>query len=227
MTYNVKWLLDRIAERLEFDATEPDQAFGGTTADPWKRMRDWLNEFYTQLINEVSLECPKSYLEVVHAFTWESGNQNYTLPKEVAWSRSLNLMDVTSGSPGNEILVFPSYRNGGVFWSTKDTLTIPSSTGWPQDKSMEWHYLADAEELVDDAQEVVLVPYRHRHLLVWGAALMAREEVDEGAVPQQWYMKVDRLRENYFLDLSQGKLNFTMPTRIGGSISNATTGATL
>ena len=226
-TYNVKWILDQVADRLEFDSTEPDQAFGGTAADPFKRIRDWLNEFYTSLVNEVALEAPKEPFEVIHSFTWPSDQQEYELPKEVAWSKSLYLVDTTRGPPGEELFVYNSARSTGIWWKDRRTLVHPNSTGFNEDKTMEWHYLADAEELIDDAQEPILVPYRFRYLLVWGTAVYARSEVDEDVVPQSWATRVMKLKEDFSLDLCQGRLNFTLPTRIGRQLSSDTAGVIL
>jgi len=226
-TYNVKWLLDRIAEKLEYDSTEPDQAFGGTTADPYKRIRDWLNEFYTETVNEVRLEAPKEGFEVTHQFTWEDGESTYTFSNEVAASKSLYLRDITNGEPGEELRISSTYRSGAIWWKNRTTLQHYNTTGWSADRTLVLHYLADAEELVDDAQVPVLIPYRHRYLLVWGTAWMARREVDEEAAPRSWEAKVHKMKQDYLLDLTQGRMELTVPPSIRSSIFDANQGAVL
>jgi hypothetical protein len=225
--YNVKWILDEVARILEFDSTEPNQGFGGTVADPFKSIRAWLNETYTRIVDEASQEVSVGAFKAIHTFTWPASTVTYQLPREIACSRSLFLMDVTSGTPGYEEAVYPSYRSGGIYWRDRTTLSLPNSAGYSSAKDYEWHYIAGAEELIDDVQVPVLVPKSHRYLLAWATALEARTEVDEDATPPTWNVKVDRLMQNYLIYLHQGKLHFTIPTRIGQTLSNITVGALL
>jgi hypothetical protein len=137
------------------------------------------------------------------------------------------LKDFTNdANVGEEVFVAKSSRTGGIYWWDDQTLHWGDSSGPAEDKSLVWEYLGEGEVLVDPLQVPIYIPYRHRYLLVWQAAVLARLDVDEDSVPQNWLRKADELLTDYIMDLSQGRLRFTVPPRQEGTFSS-TSGVTL
>lgn len=219
--WNLDWLRNFAAKWLEYDSTEPDQAYGGTAADPWKNIDAWINEAYTDIINTARPEVPYENFKVTHTFTWPQGQVTLTLPMEVAYSQSLQMRDVTHLATGIEVMVYESQRAGGMYWKDRITLHWGNTQGPGEDKTYEWDYLADAEDLVDPLQSPILIPWRFRFLLGMHAVVLAREEVDEDNIPQAWRARRDKYLEDYLLSLAQGRLRFTLPPRIRPSISES------
>lgn len=213
MTYNVQWLLDEIARLLDFDSTATNQAYHGGSADPWWRVRAGLNRAYTKVVNDAKLECPHDYFKGVYRCTWPSGDVTYTLPEQVYNSNMLTIFDVTNSEYGIELVVSDRSRDGGVHWDDYRTLRW-STAGPSQDTNLKFEYLMDAETLTHDAQVPLLVPYRHRHMLVWGGAIECRVELDEDTVPQSWANQAEAGRVGYIMDLSKGRLQTGNRSRI-------------
>ena len=228
MSWDLQWVRDQVARKLDFDVNEPDEAFGGTEADPWKAIDAWIQESYNEIVNEARLEAPTDAFRVYLDFAWEANEVTLELPKYVAYSHSLQMYDITDNEPfGSEERVYPSARQGGIYWLDRLTLSWPNDRGPTEDKTFRWFYLADAEELLVPTQTPLLLPYRSRYLLVWHAALNARMEVDEDNGPATWRLKVEQLKEDYMLDLCQGRLSFTIPPRISNRSLYDQTGVTL
>jgi hypothetical protein len=225
--YNLQWIRDFAAKRLDYDSTEPDQAYGGTTADPWMRLDTVVNDAYTEIINEAKNEVDQSNFLARYAFTWPADSLTYQLPRHIAYSKSEKLMNVTNHVIGDEARVFKSYRSGGLFWKDSRTLHWSTTTGPSEDKSFEWVYLADAEELQDAAQVPILIPYRWRFLLAWKATVLARVEIDEDDAPRSWYSRVERMMGDYIVDLGQGRLRFSVPPQQGGVLHDTNLGVRL
>jgi hypothetical protein len=76
------------------------------------------------------------------------------------------------------------------------------STGPGEDKTLRVRALARAEELVSGQEEPVLVPYDHRYLWIWEAALLAREFADDDNVPQLWVRRRDRYRDLFHQEVA-------------------------
>jgi len=215
MSWDLQWVRDMVARKLDFDPDEPDEAFGGTSDNVWSAVDAWIQEAYNEIITDAILEAPEDVFKVYIDLTWAADSSTLVLPKHVAYSKSLQMYDITNDSTNpREEFVYASSRQGGIYWLDRLTLSWPSSAGPTDAKTYRWFYLADAEELILPTQTPLLIPYRYRYLLVWKAALNARIEVDEDNGPALWRQKVEQLKESYHIDLCQGRLSFSIPPRI-------------
>lgn len=213
MSYDVQWLRDEVARLLDFDSTQADQAYAGGTNDVWSTIDAALTRAYTKIVNETKLEVPHAHFKMNLSITWPASQQTYVLPDDIATANLLSFWDVTDSDMGIKMFIYDTPVGVSLYW--KDYKTIQWGTeGPPSARTLKLDYIANPEELNTPAQVPVLVPYRHRHLLMWEGAIQARLEADEDNIPRLWLSEAGQCMQRYIVDLSKGKLQFSNRARI-------------
>lgn len=210
---NLQWLRTRVADKINFDVTQPDQDFAGTTSEPNRLIDDALNESYANEYNEAKLEVSPEWFIQDYSFTWPASTSQLdlrTINASLTDHSILKLMDETNDSEGEEVWVRKVTHHSPIMWRNRYTLQW-GTEGPGQAKTMRAIYMPEPKEMLDELDEPELIPTEHRWLLVWSACVILRDMADEAA-PQRWIQHLQELRERFHLVLAQGKVQ-----RPGGS----------
>ena len=115
----------------------------------------------------------------------------------------MRVSDVTSGTPGTE-LIFSDFGNvGDLFWHNR--LTLQWGTGGPGSaKTLQFEYFPKITKMVQDDDVPDLIPSEHHDLVFWAAAIDLRNRADEMA-PQSWLMERENLRMDFWKDISKNR----------------------
>jgi hypothetical protein len=195
MTASVKLL-------LHSNTTQTNQAFIGPAGDLNQYYHEALNEVCEEELEEVQMVADRRHFFDHYQFVWPANQLTYTFPNNMGRDQMESLYDVTNNQPGTSMTI-NSTRDGGIFWKKHDTLQ------WMRDgpneaKTIEVTYIAEHETMTLDADEPVLIPRKHRTLLVWGAAIYMRTYADEAA-PKEWLRKREEKRARFKKTLTKGR----------------------
>jgi hypothetical protein len=194
---------------LNFNPDEEDQDFAGTAAEPWRALDFSINQAYREeyklAVQEVG---DPSFIKTLQ-FSWPSASTTLSLPASVAGKRISQIDDITSTSPGETIWI--QQREGAyqpsVFWLDSNTLQWGTS-GPGEDKTLLAVFVQEPIDLVSPIDVPFLIPERHRDLLVWSAAVIARMIRDDDNVPRKWEQQIQSLRFAFWNDLMQGQVGW-------------------
>jgi hypothetical protein len=199
--WNLSQLILRLRYLVNSNEGQSDQDFAGPSGDADRHFRDALNEAYIEEVTEAAQHAdPARWLHATHTFTWEASEPTLTLPPAIDGKNLLGLQDITSSTPGTPLWIGAANT---IWWKDRTTLQW-GSTGPASDTTILATYISEPQELVSGADEPVLIPRAHRHLLVWSAGCIMRSIADEDA-PGSWMNKRDELREALWKDLSLGR----------------------
>lgn len=205
MARDLDWLRKQVALKIDYEVDEPDQDIEGTTANPWYKVDAALNEAqdfeWAQVVQEGNIDHWRAYT----VLSWPQNQLNFTLPKFLQHDGMISIEDVTNGTPGTMLWVLP--RQAGyvplVTWQDGRTITWRPN-GPPVTKSLSVAYIAQPYELENSADEPQWLPERYRHLLVWSAAAILRDTLDE-EVPASWRKRIDDLRWRFWNAMAASK----------------------
>ena len=194
---DLAWARAKLAKLLRFNYQEADEAFAGTAANPWQQIDDFLGEAYNAIVVDARSNVSPDIFVVLRTLTWASGELTLTLPSIVDLTSMFSIEDITNGDPGDPISVarneLPSYHSTVRML---DYHTLQWGTEGPDEtKTLRVKALGRAEPLTSEQEEPVFIPYDHRYLWVWEAALLAREFADDDNVPRLWMERRDRYRD--------------------------------
>jgi hypothetical protein len=140
----------------------------------------------------------------VASVTWPASQASLVLSDKLWNSQILRIDDETEGTPGEPIWITDDSNSSEIYLLDRNTLRW-GSTGPGSAKTLGVYYLAEAQELDSPTAVPVLIPHSHRWLLVWAAACIAMA-VAERETPEQWAMQRKKLREQYHLLASKGRI---------------------
>ena len=208
---NLAWHRTEIARIVNFKTGEPDQDFAGPANAPWEKIDAAFNEAQTLERNFALQEGNYSSFLATQQFTWAASAVTFTLPSYIDRESIHSMYDVTSDSSGIPMNVTPRAANRKIWWLNNTTLQW-STTGPGSAATIEIVYLREAAPLTEPTQESI-IPYNHRHLLNWSAAVILIETADQKA-PDSWLVRLAEYREIFHLALSRGSPAETNVARI-------------
>jgi hypothetical protein len=202
-------MIDKLSRKLNFNITQTSQDFAGPSSDSNKLMYDYLNEAYSREVNAAKIEVGLKPFLAKESLSWAASTQTLTIPDKLIDSQVYRLDDETDSVPGVTLWVgTDGGQNSNVAWSDRTTL-IWGTTGPSSARTIMAYYAAEAEELKNPLDVPKLIPYGHRHLLIWSAAIIARTEADEQA-PREWVSQLDECRAQYHTLLSRGTIVYPL-----------------
>lgn len=213
-TRNLGWLRVELARLLNFDATNPDAAFIGTSTDPWSLVDGFAQEAYEAIISDVL--CMVGHTELFRRYvdvTWAASDVTLTIPSWLDHTSIIEIRDVTTSSDGDIKGVRPlgNTNTSELWWISPGVLQFGTS-GPGQDLTLRFWYV-QTEELQSSLSEPTLIPYRFRMLWKWSAAIIARRYKDEDAIPDSWLQQEAEWRRRFHHAISQGS-----PSSPAGSV---------
>lgn len=190
-------LIDRIKFYLNVNDGQTDQDV--TDA----RLVQLLDLQYTELVTRAKQEGISDYFKKTSTDTWDSGELTFVIPNSLNQHSIMRIMDVTAGEPGGSIDIGSASNSTGIFWL--DNRTLQWGTDGPASNvSLRFYYVAQAEALLSNTAEPLLIPPEHHNLLVWATAIEFRSIADD-EVPQRWLERKSELEMAYHKAISRGK----------------------
>jgi hypothetical protein len=202
---NLDWGRRKLAKLIRFNVNEADEAFDGVANYSYQTIDDLLNEAQRKIINEVRVYINPDAFVTVQTLTWASGDITRTLPETIHSSNILYIEDITNGNPGTILPIIPlGVANGSGLWF-KDRETLQWGAAGPgEDKTLHVRALATPNVLRNEADEPLLIPYDHRDLWIWEAAILARDFADDEA-PQAWLARRNDYKDTFHIHIAQGQ----------------------
>jgi hypothetical protein len=208
MTRNLAWLRSRVARLLNSDINEePDQDFSGGEDNPWELIDDAISEAAEDEL-ELAKQEANSEVFILNAgtFSWPSGQAELTLDSRFVNEDIVRLDDETHAVPGE--LVWVLNRDArtlpDIFWVDRKTIRW-GTDGPAETKTIRVFILPSCVDLTQPTDEPDFIPPKHRRLLIWSAAIVARLALDEDAVPQRWINRREQLRLSFWTALSKSR----------------------
>lgn len=202
---NLEWLRAEVCRVLSVDPTNVDQAFQGTSDDPWQFIDTCINEAYEDEISEIATGSDPERVLEFQDVTWKSTDRTIVLPDPLASADIFRVDDNTHLLPGTAVRIFS--RNSGyepwVSWLDNRTLQW-GQTGPGEDKTLRFFYIAEPPIMVNKSDEPKYIPYRFRWVLVWNGAINCRIRQGESA-PAVWVNKHQDWRMKMHIEFSKGR----------------------
>ena len=190
-------LQDETKELLNFNASQTDQDF--TLA----QVKNAINRAYRREYVRARQEGSRRYFISTTDVSWVAGSATLELPTRLQGAQVIRITDVTSNSPGSE-LVFSDFGNvGDLFWLNRNTLQWGQS-GPGSTKTLRFEYFPKITKMIEDDDEPDLVPSEHHDIIFWSAAIDLRNRADEMA-PQAWLIERESLRMDLWKDISKNR----------------------
>lgn len=195
---NLAWLRSHVAQVLNTQPGDPDQAYVGPDEDPWSVIDDAINESYTDELAEAIDNTDEDLFRESETITWPISQRTLELPE---WTdnvlRIVRIDDETNEVPGSMLWILSraAYFEPTISWLDRRTLQWGTS-GPEETKTLRLHYIPMANEMSLPTDTPRYIHYGFRRLLVWGAAVIVRTSVHENA-PGSWIQRRDELRERY------------------------------
>lgn len=167
------------------------------------RLIELLNDKYKEIVVRAQQEGIRENFLRIYQDTWSASETTMTLPSSVRQKDIIRIMDVTSGYPGALMDIGRHGSRSAIVWTSPSVMQW-SPEGPASDTTLDFHYIASAEELLSDEQEPMLIPPEHHILLVWAVAIEFRVIADEG-VPDGWAARFNEVEANWHKSLSRGK----------------------
>ena len=201
---NLEWGRSRLAQLIRFNVNEADEVYDGVENDPYQTLDEFLNEAQRKIVNEVRIYINPDSFVAVQTVSWAASTLTYTLPETISASNILHLEDVTHGDPGSILPVTPqgAFNNSGLGFKDRETLQW-GAEGPGEDKTIYIRALATPNVMRNEADEPLLIPYDHRDLWIWEAAVIARDYADDEA-PQAWLKRRDVYQDTFHIHVAQG-----------------------
>lgn len=162
-----------------------------------------VNQAYKREVRKGRLEGGSSWFLKNVLKTWPASTATLEVPSVLNQTNALRIEDITDTDPGFDIGIAENGTMGEIFWLDNRTLQ------WGEDgpssaRSLRWHYMARAVDLVNDAEIPDLIPEDFHELLVLSAGVFLRFKADEMA-PQEWQSALNDLRMDYWKELTLGR----------------------
>lgn len=210
---NLAWHRKAVSRIVTFNARQTDQAFAGATAnDQYGIIDSAINEAAREERTYIFNNSGTEPLRRVQSLTWSADDATLTLPNIYDPNDVIAITDITNDAVGQPIFVMSKAQNALTFWKDYNTLQWGSS-GPGRDMTIEVAFIAQAPELTETTQEFSFIPYAHRDLINWSAAVILSLEADQTPT-RSWVDRRDDLREQLELALSKGKPLTTNVPRI-------------
>lgn len=126
--------------------------------------------------------------------TWPAGQLTYVPTIDPTKNQIIRFIDETNGIPGYEFIVAGSQDWGGIFWLDRTTLQW-GTVGPGANVLVGIEYIPGWTNLVNATDTPTYFPVQHHQVILWSAAVLARELADEVA-PQAWYKNLQDRRES-------------------------------
>lgn len=193
----VQWLLNFSPT----DVTNLD--FYKSAADPNGNIDFAISEAERIEYEELFPSINPDWLRRAQDFTWPADSATFSLPDEI---NDANLEGIENLAEDGQGLIVPVGRAGmheEIFWKDNETLQWGTS-GPTSAQSLRLFYFAQPVGLADDEDQPSWLPVRHRHLLIWSAAIVARFAADSKA-PAAWEKLRNEIRLQVRHQLSMGR----------------------
>lgn len=175
-------------------------AINGTTVT----QIDWLiNQAYQREVELGQVNGTIRWFRQHTTGTWPAGQTTFVLPVDVTQNQIIALVDETNGLPGYSFVVSEVQDLDGLFWLDYKTLQW-GTVGPGADVLVGIEYIAGAETLVNATDVPKWIPPQHHQVILWSAAVLARELADEAA-PAAWYQNLKERRESYWAYIMTSK----------------------
>jgi len=201
---NFTELQNRLKFVLDFNDTQTDGAFTAT------RVKQALNLAYEREVFKAEAEGSRRYFKTTTSFTWPAGQLTYALTAPLSQATIIRMSDVTSTDPGYNLVFSEQGFSGDLHWKDRKTIQW-GTTGPGSAKTIRVEYYPRPTELVEDEDELEMIPVQFHELLVWSAAVFLRTVADERP-PQHWVNERDEFRIDFWKFLSQGRPISDTPT---------------
>lgn len=193
----VQWLLNFSSS----DVTNFD--FYKSAADPNGNIDFAISEAERVEYHELFPSINPDWLRRSMDLSWPVDTLSMTLPAEVNDANLEGIEILTDGGAGLVLDVGRSAQQSNVFWKNNQTLQW-GSEGPSSEQDMRLLYFAQPVGLAEEEDEPDWLPVRHRHLLIWSAAIVARLAADNKA-PGAWEKMLGNLRLQVRHQLSMGR----------------------
>jgi hypothetical protein len=140
------------------------------------------------------------------AVTWPVSQLQLTLPTAVSQAGIIQFYNYTNATAPNQRFIVGSsvFDDCDAFWYNNTTLQYSGTSGPGEELDLLVEYYAVAETLAGDSSEPELIPSELHDLIVWAAAVHAREIADETA-PEAWYKNLEDYRFEYYKFCSKSR----------------------
>jgi hypothetical protein len=205
-------LVDRVKFVVDNNDGGTSQAF--TTA----RVKQAINMAYNNEYTTAMLEGQRSWFITTRTLTWLANVPLFTLPKDMSQDTIIRIRDMTDSNLGRELVFSATGFYGDLFWHDKNNLQWGAS-GPTKDKTLEFAFIPNIVDMVDDDDEPELLPNMFHNILIWSAAIMLLEIADQVA-PQPWYKNQEDTRLNMLKYLSLGRPQVDTPKIVNTDASD-------
>jgi|TARA_Y100000310_G_scaffold20944_1_gene20268 hypothetical protein len=184
-------------ELLNFNASQTDQDF--TLA----QVKNAINRAYRREYVRARQEGTRRFFITTTNVVWPASQATLELPNNLQGAQIVRVCDVTSSTPGTE-LIFSDYGNvGDLHWLNRNTLQW--GTGGPSsEKTIQFEYFPGITKMIQDDDEPDLIPSEHREIIFWSSAIDLRNRADEMA-PQAWLFERENLRMDFWKEISKNR----------------------
>lgn len=202
---DLEWMRAETCRTLSVDPTNVDSAFQGSTDDPWAFIDGCLTEALDEEMAELEIDSDPERLLESEPVSWPNKQQKLSLPGVLSYASLVRIDDETHTSPGDGVPIFTrsSRTWPTVSWYDNRTL-IWLQDGPGEDKILRFFYIAETNDLNGPQQEPIYIPRKFRWLLVWSAAIKAREKQGE-SYPPVWMQEKIAWRERMHIAFSKGR----------------------
>lgn len=204
-TRDLTWLRTEVCKALSVDPDNIDSAFSGSADDPWSYIDGCIVEAIDEEMSELEISSDPTRLMESQTIFWPSNQQRMTLPSPLDQADILRVDDETHVTPGDGVPIYDrnSRFEPEVSWYDKNTLQWRMQ-GPGEDKTLRFFYIAEPGDIIGASAEPIYIPRRFRWVLVYGAAINARDKQGENH-PVQWERKKIEWRERMHLAFSKGR----------------------
>ena len=184
-------------ELLNFNTSQTDQDF------TLKQVKSAINRAYRREYVRARQEGTRRFFIATTSVVWPASQATLGLPVNLQGAQIVRVCDVTSTTPGTE-LIFSDYGDvGDLYWLNRNTLQW--GTGGPSsEKTVQFEYFPGITKMVQDDDEPDLIPPEHHDIIFWSAAIDLRNRADEMA-PQAWLFERENLRMDFWKDISKNR----------------------
>ena len=171
-----------------------------------------INQAYKREVRKGRLEGGSTWFMKNVSATWAASAVTFAVPSVLNQTNGLWIEDITDSDPGYDLGVSMNSSGGGeIFWF--DNRTLQWGTEGPGSaRTLRFHYLARAVDMVNDAEIPDLIPEDFHELIVLSAGVYLRFKADELA-PAEWKEALNDIRIDYWKEISLGR-----PRSSGSSI---------
>lgn len=212
-TRNLEWIRAEVCRVLSIDPTNIDSAFSGTADNEWEWVDSCILEALDIEMAELSISGDPSRLMDSQVVSWPVGQQKLTLPAPLDQADIIRVEDETHTTPGIGVAIYDRSTScvPEVFWFDKNTLQW-SAAGPGETKSLRFVFIAETSDLIGPSMEPIWIPRKFRWVLVWGAAILARDRQGESH-PPVWDRNHIQWRERMQISFSKGRPRDTNPSQ--------------